>query len=88
MINNAGFGLFGEFVTADLDEELRTSTPTCVPYTFSPSWLCGDFAARTRLHSQRIVLGGILPTADGDHACRQERQKLFFMSQSENVCEE
>ena len=35
VINNAGFGLFGEFVTADLDEEL------CVPCTFSPSWLCG-----------------------------------------------
>ena len=41
MINNAGFGLFGEFVTADLDEELRMIDTNVRAYTFSPSWLYG-----------------------------------------------
>ena len=41
VINNAGFGLFGEFVTADLDEELRMIDTNVRAVHILTSWLCG-----------------------------------------------
>ena len=68
VINNAGFGLFGEFVTADLDEELRMIDTNVRAVHILTKLAVRDFcAARTRLYSQRVILGGIFAgTADGD----------------------
>ena len=77
VINNAGFGLFGEFVTADLDEELRMIDTNVRAVHILTKLAVRDFvAARTRLYSQRVVLGGIFAgTADGDLL---RHQKLRF----------
>ena len=68
MINNAGFGLFGEFVTADLDEELRMIDTNVRAVHILTKLAVRDFVQpRTRPYSQRVVLGGIFAgTADGD----------------------
>ena len=68
VINNAGFGLFGEFVTADLDEELRMIDTNVRAVHILTKLAVRDFVQRGRgLYSQRVVLGGIFAgTADGD----------------------
>ena len=58
VINNAGFGLFGEFVTADLDEELRMIDTNVRAVHILTKLLCGilcsaDAATLSTCHPRR-----------------------------------
>ena len=68
VINNAGFGLFGEFVTADLDEELRMIDTNVRAVHILTKLAVRDFVQRGCGYILNVSsLGGIFAgTADGD----------------------
>lgn len=68
VINNAGFGLFGEFVTADLDEELRMIDTNVRAVHILTKLAVRDFVQRGRGYILNVSSsGGIFAgTADGD----------------------
>ena len=67
VINNAGFGLFGEFVTADLDEELRMIDTNVRAVHILTKLAVRDFVQRGRGYILNVSSSaGFLRTADGD----------------------